>query len=309
MEVRAKMGITRQEVIDNELMSEDIIEYIPETCPICGSDIEFTDSLKQIYCTNKRCSLKIAARLESMAKAMKADGWGESTCLAVVEYFKLVSPYQVFVIGEKGLSCPDVSAFSKKIASICDPEKRKVKLWEVVRLAGIPSIETIAYKIFDGYSSLEEAYEKIETLQVPFIAEKLGLRNADTGVMAVNVYKTLIEYKDELLFGESKFDVYIPTGMPLSIAITGGVAGYHNKGEFIQYINNRYSGKVNAMLMNSVTSQVDYLVADNDTSSNKYRTAMRLKDKGSKIEILSSQELIRELDIKMQQSEPDGFED
>lgn len=295
------MGVTRQDIIDNELMSDEILEYIPEVCPVCGSDIEFTDSLKQIYCTNKRCSLKVAARLESMAKAMKADGWGESTCLSVVEYFKMISPYQIFVVGDKGLTCPDVAAFSKKIDSICDPNKRKVKLWEVVRLAGIPSIETIAYKIFDGYSSLEEAYEQIETLQVPFIADKLGLRNADTGVMAVNIYNTLIEYKDELLFGETKFNVYIPTGEPISIAITGGVDGYHNKGEFIQYINNRYSGKINAMLMNSVTSQIDFLIADNDTSSNKYKTAMRLKEKGYDIAIVTSSDLIRLLDEMIRQ--------
>lgn len=290
------MGITRQEVYENELISDELLDIIPEICPVCGSEIEFTDSLKQIYCTNKRCSLKIAARLESMAKAMKADGWGESTCLEVVQYFNLKSPYQIFVVGEQGLNCPYVSAFSKKIASICDPKKRKVKLWEVVRLAGIPSIETIAYKIFDGYSSLSEAYEDIEAYEVPFIADKLGLRNAETGVMAVNIYNTLMEYKGELLFGEQKFDVYTPTGIPMTIAITGSVEGYHNKGEFIQYINSRYAGKINAMLMNSVTSQVNVLIADNDTSSNKYRTACRLKEKGAEIIITDSHGLIRILD-------------
>lgn len=292
------MGVTREEVIANSLMDDEVLEYIPDICPICGSDIEFTDSLKQVYCTNKRCSLKVAARLESMAKAMKADGWGESACLKVCQKFNMISPYQIFVVGEQGLECDEIPAFSKKIASICDPSKRTVRLWEVVRLAGIPSIETIAFKLFDGFTTLSEAYEKIEKYQVPFVAERLGLKDSSSSVMAVKIYNTLMEYKEELLFGETKFDIYIPTGENLLIAITGGVDGYHNKAEFVQEINNRYNGKVNAVLMNSVTTKINVLIADNDTSSNKYRTACRLKDKGSDITITTSQGLMRMLDEK-----------
>ncbi len=293
------MGISIKDVVEHGLLSQAVIECIPHTCEVCGSDIEFTDSLKQIYCPNRFCSLKIAARLESMAKAMKADGWGESTCREVCRYYKMKSPYQVFLLENKvahGDGCPTVSAFDKKVYSICDQNKRKVKLWEVVKLAGIPSIETIAYKIFDGYDSLKEAYEDIESLQVPFIAEKLGLKNADTGVLAVNVYNTLMEYRDELYFGETQFKIYKPTGETMYIAITGGVNGFANKSEFIRFINNRYNGKINAMLMNSVTHQVHALVADGDTSSNKYRTACRLREKGSNILITDGRGLISWLD-------------
>lgn len=290
------MGITFQEVIDNELISEEVLEYIPTECPVCDNAIMFTDSLKQIYCPNRFCSLKIAARLESMAKAMKADGWGESTCQAVAQHFQFTSPYQVFLLNDMDAECPDVSAFKKKVASICNPEIRRVKLWEVVRLAGIPSIETTAYKIFDGFENLAEAYEAIEKLQVPFIAERLGIKNADTGVMAVSVYNTLIEYKNELLFGETKFEVYKAEGIPMLIAITGGVEGYHNKSEYIQYINNRYAGKLSATLTSSVSSSINVLVADGDTSSNKYRQACKLRDKNFPIVITTSGELIRTLD-------------
>ncbi len=288
------MGITVSEVIQNNLISDDIMYYIPTECEYCGSEIEFTDSLRQIYCPNRYCTVKIAARLEAMAKAMKADGWGESTCREVCRRFGLKSPYQVFLL--EGKSCDTVAAFEKKINSISDAERRRVKLCEVVKLAGIPSVETIAYKIFDGYKDLESAYEDIEKMQVPFIAERLGLRNADTGVLAVNVYNNLIEYKTELLFGDTQFEIYEPTGMNLCIAITGGVRGYTNKSEFIRYINKRYDGVINAMLMNSVTSRIHVLEADGDTSSNKYRMARRLRDKGYNIMITESNQLIQWLD-------------
>lgn len=280
------MGISLEEVIANELVSEEVLNVIPHTCE-CGAPIEFTDSLRQIYCTNPKCHYKIAARLEAMAKKLRGkngeccDGWGESTCVEVCKYFRLISPFQVFSLREyvaKGYR-PDVPAFEKKLDSICNPELRKVELWKVVELAGIPSVESIAYKIFGGYHTFEEAFDDIEKGQVPFIANKLGLKSAETSVMAVNVFNTLINYKDELFYGEKQFDIYEPTGENLRIAITGGVNGFRNKSEFIQYINNRYDGKVNAMLMNSVTTQVEILVVDGDGGSNKFKTATRLNNK------------------------------
>lgn len=292
------MSITIQEVIDNELLDDDIIDCIPHECEECGSEIEFTDTLKQIYCPNRMCALKVAARLEALAKKMKVDGWGYSTCLAVVRYFNLKSPYQVFLLNEYH-ECPDVAAFKKKVAAITDSSKRRVKLWECVTLAGIPSIDTIAYKIFDGYKNLDEAYKDIEKYQVPFIAEKLGIKNSDTGVMAVRVYNTLIEYKNELLFGESKFNIYEAEGEKLKIAITGGVYGYKNKSEFISYINSRYNGIINATLMNTVTAQLDILIADGDTSSNKFVKANKLNESGkANILITDSLGLIKYLDEK-----------
>ena len=76
------MGISLEEVIENQLISEDVLNVIPHTCG-CGAPIEFTDSLRQIYCTNPRCYYKVASRLEAMAKKLRGpngeccDGWGE----------------------------------------------------------------------------------------------------------------------------------------------------------------------------------------------------------------------------------------
>lgn len=289
------MGFTYEEVAERNLIPADVLETVPETCPVCGSDIEFTFSLKQIYCKNNKCALKVAARLESMAKAMKADGWGESACLKVCQAYKLITPYQIFAIGERGLPCPDIPAFDKKLASICDPEKRKVRLWEVVRYAGIPSIETIAFKIFDGFDSMEQAYEQIEKYQAPFIAERIGTSN---GVMAIHIYEALMEHKEELMYGEQKFDVYVPTGEQVIMAITGKAYGYSSKGEYVKTINDKFKGKVNVVLMNSVSARVNVLIADGDTSSNKFKTACKLKEKGTDILITDSASYIKMLEEK-----------
>lgn len=196
------MSISRKDAEDNSLLDKEILDIIPQVCPVCGSEIEFTDNLKHIYCVNKHCALKIAHRLKDMARDMKVDGWGESTCLKVVEGYKLTSPYQVFLLENKELK--DIS-LAKKIKAICNKDKRTVKLWEMVKVGNIPSISQVAYKLFNGFDSLSEAYEHIERYQVPFIADRLGLKDSESSILAVRIYNILLEYKDEILLGEKQF--------------------------------------------------------------------------------------------------------
>ena len=272
------MSITLQEVIDNNLVSDNLLQLLPNDghCE-CSAEIEFTDSLRQIYCPNRYCHLKMAARLECMAKAMKVDGWDNDICTKVCEDFKLKSPYQVFLL--ENTEYAGVSDFRKRIQSICDPEKRRLKLWELVTYAGIASLETTAYKIFDGYKSITEAYEDIEKYQVPLIADKLGLKSSDTGVMAVSIYNTLMEYKNELLFGEKNFTIYENTGKKIQIAIDGVINGFTNKSDFISHLNLRYGGKISVNLLNSVVSNIDTLIFNGDSDSRKYKTAIKLNEK------------------------------
>lgn len=283
------MGVTVKQASEQQLLSKSVLDIIPAYCE-CGADIEFTESFRQVYCSNPKCYYKIASRLESMAKKLRGpngetcDGWGEANCLEVCKQFKLRSPFQAFLLKDLLNSNPSqlantgIAAFEKRVESLCNPALRKVELWKIAELAGIPGIESVAYKIFGGYSSFEYAYNDIELKQVPFIADKLNLKSSDTSVMAASIYKSLIEYKDELLFAEGIFDITRPSGDTLYICITGGVQGYKNKQEFIQYLNNKYSGKINAMLMNSVTKQIDILVADGDTNSNKFKSAVKINN-------------------------------
>ena len=92
--------ITYQDVVDNELIDSEILEYIPEHCE-CGGEIEFTESLKQIACNNPKCFYKVASRLENMCKSLKVDGFGESSCVKICRDLGLISPFQVFIIGNK----------------------------------------------------------------------------------------------------------------------------------------------------------------------------------------------------------------
>ena len=271
------MSIILKDVIEHELLSKETINILPNGgyCT-CGTELEFTDSLSQVYCPSKECYVKMAARVAHLVRSIGATGWDSEIAIKVCESFKLKSPFQLLLL--KGSSLDGVDNFEELIDGVCEKANNSLELWELVKLIGIDSLEKVAYKLFYGYNSIEEAYNDIKLYQVPFIADRLGLKNADTGVIAVNIYNTLLEYETELLFGEKKFKVYKATGDKIQIAITGYINGFTNKSSFINYINLRFNGKVNVMLMNSVVSNIDVLITDGDTSSRKYRTACKLNE-------------------------------
>ena len=234
------MALTRQEVTAHELINPLVLQEIPETCD-CGAEIMFTDTTRQIFCSNPRCTYKIASRLEKMAKEMNVDGFGEKNCIKFCKAYKMISPFQIFRLNNRNdLDYIGVSAVRKIMDDICNPDRRKVKLWEIVKYCGIPDIDGDAAKIFSGYSSMQEAYSDIENGEVAFIADKLGIRKTETSVIAVRVFNNLMQYKEELFFGEMMFDVIPEVGKTMRIAIHNGVFGFKNKGQYIRHLNNKY---------------------------------------------------------------------
>lgn len=303
------MGITYSEVVEEGLLSDEILDCIEEAeahiCE-CGEEVEFTDSLKQMYCPNPRCHLKIAARLYEMTEKLEVVGWGEESCLTVCRTFGLKSPYQAFLL--EGKECAGVSVFNQKVLELLNSPKRNAYLWEVVSYGSIPGVDTIAFKIFGDYESFEDAYKDIEEYQVPFIAEKLGYKNSDSGVMAVNIYNTLMQYKGELFFAETMFNIKKNEGVVLKIVITGGVAEFKNKSSFVEFLNSRYTGKLRVVRTNSLTNDVDVLISDSgESNSKKYKTAMKINEKRLEageepIVIATSEELIEALDSEYLES-------
>lgn len=274
--------ISFNSVEENGLLSNELLECLPRRCE-CGGEIGFTDTLKQIFCTNTMCMYKIASRLEDMAKAMQVDDFGNATCVELVSSLGMKSPYQIFLVGEKMAQGAkynvSVSAFEKKMAAICDPEKRKVKLWEMVNYGALPNMGKTASKIFGGYNTIAEAYADIERGQVPFVAEKLGIKNSEAGVIALKVYQILLGYKMELEFAESRFQIIKPQGTALSIACTDSVNGFKNKAAFINFLNIKFAGAIDVTLAPTVTRDVHALVVDGDIGSRKYKDAMRINEK------------------------------
>lgn len=285
------MAIEVREAYENNLISKQLYDSVPHKC-VCGGGIVLTDNLTNIMCDNDKCYLKMASRLEAMCKNMKIDGWGLATCVEVCSKFSLESPFQALEIKmaydnglylKKGLKVAD---FGTKVANISDTSKRECFLWEMVSYANIEGIDTIAYKLFSGYDTIDEAYEDFQSGQVPLIAEKLGI-STDAVKMAVHVYNVLMVHYNELIYGEKLFNIKKQSGKVYEMAITGGVTGFKNKGEFVKFLNSRYAGKAVFVLKSSVSKDTDILIADGDTSSNKFKRATAINGEYSQMLVAS----------------------
>lgn len=278
--------ISYQDVIDNELIDDEILEYIPRHCE-CGGEIEFTESLKQIACNNPKCFYKVASRLESMCKSLKVDGFGESSCIKICRDLKMISPFQALLIGNRTVD--GVSSFKSKIDNLISELKKPMELWEMVALCNIPGIDSISYKLFGKYSSIEDAYKDFEKYQVPYIASLLGNSG---GVMSANIYNVLMQYKAELQFAESECNIKKLNVPKISIAISETPSGFGTKASYVARLNEILNGKASILLSNTVTKEISYLVCSPTTNTGKVKKANSLISNGANIKIVDSQELI-----------------
>lgn len=278
--------ITYQDVIDNELIDDEILEYIPRHCE-CGGEIEFTESLKQIACNNPRCYYKVASRLENMCKSLKVDGFGESSCVKICRDLKMISPFQALLIGNRTVD--GVASFRSKIDNLISELKKPMELWEMVALCNIPGIDSISYKLFGKYSSIEDAYKDFEKYQVPYIASLLGNSG---GVMSANIYNMLMQYKAELQFAESECNIKKLNVPKISIAISETPTGFGTKASYVARLNEILNGKASILLSNTVTKEISYLVCSPTTNTGKVKKANSLISNGANIKIVDSQELI-----------------
>ena len=278
--------ITYQDVIDNELIDDEILEYIPRHCE-CGGEIEFTESLKQIACNNPRCYYKVASRLESMCKSLKVDGFGESSCVKICRDLKMISPFQALLIGNRTVD--GVASFKSKIDNLISELKKPMELWEMVALCNIPGIDSVSYKLFGKYSSIEDAYKDFEKYQVPYIASLLGNSG---GVMSANIYNMLMQYKAELQFAESECNIKKLNVPKISIAISETPTGFGTKASYVARLNEILNGKASILLSNTVTKEISYLVCSPTTNTGKVKKANSLISNGANIKIVDSQELI-----------------
>lgn len=274
------MEYTWTEVAERGLLSDAVINDIPQYCD-CGAEHHITDNLTNVFCPRRECFYKIAARLENMAKAMQVDGWGASTCIELVQRYGLVSPYQALLANkliERGEDT-GIANFPNKVRDLRAKAQEPVELWKVVQFGSLPGIDTAAQKLFSGYKTVEDFYNDFENAGYAdeFVARRLGSKSV--GARAGEIADALADAKDELLLAEKLFNIQEKTGEELHICITGGVHGFKNKPAFIEYINETFEGKVNAIWAKSMSSDVDILVCDGDGGSNKYRTAAGMNAK------------------------------
>lgn len=283
----------------------EFAECLPEYCPTCGSPLEIRETLTGLTCSNPRCPDKIIMRIRSICNDLNILMFGESTIEKFVSYHELTNPLNIFELEPGMLLYEDASEelSANIINQIC--KKKSFLLWEYVMIANIPDVRTSAQKIFDGYSTLQEAYEDIESGGVDFIQKKLGIyADGEISVQAMKVYKSLIEFKEDLFEDIDNVNIVSTEGkMVLNVVCSDQVGnGFGKKKEFYDYINEKFGSKLHVNFLPSVKKDIDYLVwagADGSPAryTSKVRTVENWNSKGTtNIPILTAQQFIEEME-------------
>lgn len=279
-------------------------DCLPEFCPSCGAPLEIRETLTGLQCSNPRCVDKIVKRIEMICQDLNILYFGESTIHKFIDYYGITNPMNMFAL-EKGMIIsdevsPEVSA--KIVNQVV--EKKRFLLWEYVMYANLPYIKTNARKIFQGYSTLEEAYNDIELGGVGFIQEKLGIENSgEVSIQAMKTYTTLMEFKEDLF--ESIVDVHIESmegKNELNVVCSDEVGGqFKKKAEFYAYIKNRFGEQVHVNFLSSATKSIDYLIwkgADGSPAryTSKVKSVESWNAKGSNIPIMTAEQFIERME-------------
>lgn len=245
-------------------LPQQFIDILPKVCPDCGADMVISDTLKELSCENPYCKGKVAQRMTAMLVDMGVKNMGESRCLKFIEETGLNYPSAILQWEPKFGDIGDLSEeFLSGIKKQID-EHRTMMLWEYVKYSNIPYLRDTARELFKEYNDLKQFYAIMESkgdAAVVFIQEILGIKESGVlSVRALNIYQSLVIYKEELLEGLKYVNIIVPD-KTLNICISTSVGqGYANKADFANQMNQRYGNKCHINFLSTVTKNCDYLI-------------------------------------------------
>lgn len=258
-------------------------ESLPQVCfeDNCGYPMEMSEVLTQLHCSNPRCPSKIIQRLSAITKYLGVKDFGEARIRSFIEYTGIDNPLLIFAYepSEDGPLSEDISMeLSEKIYNQFS-KKKSMTLAEYVRLANLPFIQTSSSVIFGGFDDINEAYNEIEKGGVEYIQSKLSIEKSDMSVRAMNVYDSLMTFKEDLLEAIDCVDI-IETNTVDSINLKAVVSdevgsGFNTKAEFYGVCNS-LSDNLHIEFLGSVNKGIDYLIwAGADGSPARYTNKVK----------------------------------
>ena len=229
---------------------------------------------------------------------MYAD-WSDDDIRKIIKERKLITPFQLLkmpcLINNSKFST-EIKDIDTKLKMVCDPNNsidehklkedpailsdktlRECRLYQIVEMSGHNGIVPIAKDIFRGFNSMQEAYTCIKLWPVVFIQERLGLKNKEQIGIASGIYDKLLEIENELKFAEKFFTIIKPDTI-LNVQTSGKLENFFNLIEFMDFIQDRYSGMVEINLVPTTYQLLDAYISDYDNGSIKYSKAHKLNE-------------------------------
>lgn len=280
----------------------EFLNVLPHTCDSCGSHTEITETLTILRCSNPSCGEKSVQRMVAMMKDLGVKDMGESRCRKFLENFDVTNPYIIFAydLSDGGLyeGCSD--DFCEHIFDQID-SRREMLLWEYVKIGNLPGIRDSARKLFAEYDSLEAFYEDIEDGGIDYVRELLKITGKAVesdnyfdddptevvSVKAVEVYNTLIAYKEELLDCVEYVDIKQLDTAVINICISTAVGyPFTSKSDFVRQMNERYGDKIHLNFLGSMSNDIEYLIWSKEGSmTSKVRKANSINEKRRELNV------------------------
>ena len=107
----------------------------------------------------------------------------------IVNKLNIVTPYQLMMLVEvyeaDMLNGMDLPSIKESIQTIEKIKMNEYFIHQIISFCGIPEISKIAEKLFDGFNSIDEVFEEIESSRVIFVNEHLGIKSSDSTILSV----------------------------------------------------------------------------------------------------------------------------
>lgn len=248
---------------DNRDGSEEKIE-LPESCPVCDSEIVVSDDKKQAHCTNISCPAQLKERIKHFVskEAMDIEGLGEKRIQSLVDLDILESVEEIYNLNQDDLEEIDDVAHktSKNILSEIKDSK-KTDLHRFLYALGIPEtgahIARVLCRNFETIDNIMKANEDdLETIEEigPEIANSIvTFFNEDHNKATVNsLIDSGVKPKNKLYQQKKPLD-------GITLVFTG---------ELEEWTRDEIKDKVETLGANatsSVSSNTDYVIAGEGT--------------------------------------------
>ena len=269
--------------------SEDLHIGLPQTCPICGDNLEILceNDSKYLYCPNDNCEGKLINILEHFCgkKGLDIKGLSKATLERLIDWEWVYSFSDLYRLKEHRNEWINQVGFGEKsVDNILNAieESKNCELASFIASIGIPLIGTTVSKELVKYiDSYEDFRNKIDnkfdftTIEGFSVVKNNNILNFDY-TKADEVYKYLN-------IRNTKETAAAATLEGKTVAITGRLAKFRNRDELVNAIRN-HGGKASS----SVTSKTFCLI-NNDINSN---SAKNKSAKSLNIPILTEEEFL-----------------
>lgn len=282
------MGIELQEALEVGLISKEVYSSIPKSC-IYGKKLILSDSLRSLSCCDKNCKCVLVNRIVKILDYIGIKVT-DNVAKSLIDCLELKSPYQVFELPEVYKTSDKLNAIigiDNIIKSVNKALMKEYSLCDIFAMSGIDEISSVADDLCAGFCNGEEFFSELHRAQIALINDRLGVNNNECAALAVELYNSIKNIEDELIYCESILK-HKESSKYFSIVFADSVVPSINKKEYIEHLRNKF--QFNCCYTTTVSSTTDIVIRNGSNINNKIEVANNINIKNSS-ELVNNNEI------------------